>query len=655
MANKTSSRKQLFNWKKIVIHMPTVSVIIPTWNRVKETDRAIRSVLRQTYQDFEIIIADDGSTDQTEYVFSSYPDKRVKYMRLAHTGLPAAARNAALHQAIGDWVAFLDSDDTWLPKKLSSQMDYLDSHPIVKLVCTNAYIYNSGKNKGLFFRSNNSIADTLESLIDHSNFIITSSVLTRRDLLLEYGGFSEAISNRGIEDFDLWAQLCNEYSFHYINQPLVNYSDNQNQSIRSDVSNLNYQIGMLKIYERTLQLQLEQKKNSNSLERLLVRRIYQLRRSLGDWCIIPNSEVIFKDPEVSIILPVYNGEKFILESVFSILDQTYRNFELIIINDGSTDHTAQLLASISDARVVIHHQKNQGIVASLNTGIALARGEYIARQDHDDIALPSRIEKQLIFLEINPDVGLIGTRAEVWGEDNVRIRELDLPISDFALKVKLLFDNPFVHSSIMIRKAILNTVGTYNPDFASSAMEDYDLWSRVSGICKIANLEEQLQIYRDVTTSITKTKKNNFQFRKIISFRNIRTWINNEYEYSIVSHLTALAVGDKEHSDPNLCFLECQTFLTETICKIWMSESRNYNFPTSEIALFINQLRRTHFSFRMHLPWRVIFRIESKTSLSFLNLFEKWEKALPNSFRVFSKFITKFYEFFSRSMKKSVD
>lgn len=210
-------------------------------------------------------------------------------------------------------------------------------------------------------------------------------------------------------------------------------------------------------------------------------------------------------PYVSILLPVYNGEKYLHESIQSILAQQYAAWECIIINDGSTDRTKEIVASFADTRIRYYEQKNQGLGAALNRGIRLARGRYIARQDQDDRAFPQRLVKQATFLDHNPRIVLVGTWAQIWKENAKTDAIHQHPTDSVALKFYLLFDNPFVHSSVMLRKETLDSVGVYTTDPARQPPEDYDLWSRIARSYEVANIGEVLQIYRETSISMSRT------------------------------------------------------------------------------------------------------------------------------------------------------
>jgi cellulose synthase/poly-beta-1,6-N-acetylglucosamine synthase-like glycosyltransferase len=222
------------------------------------------------------------------------------------------------------------------------------------------------------------------------------------------------------------------------------------------------------------------------------------------------------NPLVSVVLSVHNGAADLPKAVDTILAQTFSNFELIAINNGSTDGTAAVLDGIRDPRVQVIHQEDMGLAAALNRGIALARGRYIARQDHDDWAKPTRLEKQVKFLDANPDCALVGTRAEIWVGDQKTERVHDHPTDNAALQFELLFDNPFVHSSVMVRKSALDTVGGYSTDRARQPPEDYELWSRIARRYRVANLPERLTIYREVPKSLSRTGQNPFQEKLVL-------------------------------------------------------------------------------------------------------------------------------------------
>lgn len=210
-------------------------------------------------------------------------------------------------------------------------------------------------------------------------------------------------------------------------------------------------------------------------------------------------------PTVSVVLPVYNGAETLRQSIDCILDQTFTDFELIVIDDGSKDGSAEVVAAVDDPRLRFVRQENRGLAATLNRGILeLARGRYIARQDQDDLSRPTRLEKQVAHLDAHPDCVMIGTRAEIWIGDTPTDRFHDHPTDDAALRFDLMFDNPFVHASIMMRRDAVVAIGGYATAFERQP-EDYELWSRLSRVGRVANLEERLVVYREMPSSMSRS------------------------------------------------------------------------------------------------------------------------------------------------------
>ena len=191
-------------------------------------------------------------------------------------------------------------------------------------------------------------------------------------------------------------------------------------------------------------------------------------------------------------MPVYNCELYIRDAIESVLNQTFVDFEFIIIDDCSTDSTLQLCNLFTDERIIIiTKDKNSGYTNSLNYGLSIAKGKYIARMDGDDICMPERFEKQVLFLEANPDIILCGTSYTVIGKKGM----YELPETHEEIKIKLLSGNCIVHPSVMFRKDILVTNNVIY-DVLMEPAEDYDLWVRLSSMGKLHNLQECLVHYR---------------------------------------------------------------------------------------------------------------------------------------------------------------
>ncbi len=238
--------------------------------------------------------------------------------------------------------------------------------------------------------------------------------------------------------------------------------------------------------------------------------------------------------KVSVIMSVYNGEKYVKTSVESILTQTFKNFELIIINDGSTDRTPDLLGSYQDARIRIIHQENLGLTKSLNKGISLAHGEYIARMDADDISFPRRLERQVQFMEDNLDIGVVGTAYYEIDDQGRIVGKRVFPLSDDRLRKALIRYNPLFHGSVMIRRTVFERVGLYNECFLKS--QDYELWFRVAKHFRLANLPEPLMMRRYGAANISvASEREQIAFALRARLRAIR---EGQYPWYYIVYLT---------------------------------------------------------------------------------------------------------------------
>lgn len=238
-------------------------------------------------------------------------------------------------------------------------------------------------------------------------------------------------------------------------------------------------------------------------------------------------------------MATYNGERFIKEAIDSILNQTFSDFEFIIVDDGSTDSTAQRVASYTDDRIIyIKKDSNSGIADSLNIGIAKAKGHYIARMDDDDVALPNRLMLQLEAFDNNDTLIVCG--SNVWLQDGAKERVN--PETHEAIQLQMLFENPITHPSVMITKAVL-LKHPYDSEKVPS--EDYDLWSRLLFEGEFYNIQQPLLYYRYHKQSETSMRRNeqlqlsvsivDFMFKKlgfdVLEYHdyNLKAFVSHDY------------------------------------------------------------------------------------------------------------------------------
>lgn len=210
-------------------------------------------------------------------------------------------------------------------------------------------------------------------------------------------------------------------------------------------------------------------------------------------------------PKISVLMPVYNTEEiFLKDAIESILNQTFTDFEFLIINDGSTNNSEGVILSYNDERIkYIKNEQNLGLIKTLNKGLDLANGEYIARMDSDDISLPERFEKQVKFLDENPEIGILGTWCEWFPKQRVMKSFTE---NEKIKECLLIMHNEIGHPTVMIRKSLKDK---FNIRYDENALyvEDYALWLSLIDKVGFANIPEVLLKYRRHSNSICKNNK----------------------------------------------------------------------------------------------------------------------------------------------------
>jgi glycosyltransferase involved in cell wall biosynthesis len=217
------------------------------------------------------------------------------------------------------------------------------------------------------------------------------------------------------------------------------------------------------------------------------------------------------DPKISVVMPVYNGGQYLVEAIKSILDQTYSDFELIIVNDGSSDNSEVVVKSFSDKRILyLKNEVNKGLIFTLNKGISLSKGTFIARMDQDDISDVKRFEKQLIEFNNDPQLVICGSFIKTF-ENNKEEFISHMPVSHAQIISSIFFTCPFAHPSVMMKKeTLLKLDAVYREDYPHS--EDYDLWSRLVFLGNCKNIPEYLLSYRvhgNQVSTVYETQKYN--------------------------------------------------------------------------------------------------------------------------------------------------
>jgi glycosyltransferase involved in cell wall biosynthesis len=229
------------------------------------------------------------------------------------------------------------------------------------------------------------------------------------------------------------------------------------------------------------------------------------------------------EPLISVILPVYNGGPYLKEAILSVLEQSHRNLELIVIDDGSKDDSAATVRAFDDPRIRFSSQANEGLARTLNKMLAQAKGDFVARQDQDDISHPSRLETQLAYLQTHPELSFVGSWSEIISVDGARTgRGHEHPRHPDAVRFLSLFDSPFVHPSVMFRREIFQRHAPYSYD-PRRQPEDLELWMRLLRHEKAANIPDKLLLYREVPSGMSREGRSKFEANLLnLSLENFR-------------------------------------------------------------------------------------------------------------------------------------
>ncbi|MCX6782224.1 MAG: glycosyltransferase [Candidatus Magasanikbacteria bacterium] len=206
---------------------------------------------------------------------------------------------------------------------------------------------------------------------------------------------------------------------------------------------------------------------------------------------------------VSVVMSAYNGESYLEESVLSVISQSYKNFEFIIIDDGSTDRTLQILNSFSDSRIKIISRENKGLTKSLNYAVSISSGELVARIDADDVFEVEKLAVQVDYFKRNPEVALCGVWAKFIDKKGNEVGVYKVPTTYSKIKHNILFHNPFIHPGVMFKRKVFDEMHGYNEKYRYA--QDYELWGRIVPVYNVVNLPQYLLKYRKLNSGITKT------------------------------------------------------------------------------------------------------------------------------------------------------
>ena len=470
---------------------PNLSVVMSVYNAERHLERAVRSVLNQTYQNFEFIIIDDASTDQTKDLLRKIKDMRVKIIRNEENLGLTKSLNKAIQIARGQLIARMDGDDLSVPHRFEKQLDFLKKHTDYAVVGSSYYQINQ----------DDCIVSLVKVLTDDTaikkglekqNWFGHGSVMMRKEAFNKVGGYDERFIFA--QDYDLWLRISEHYKVANIEEPLYFWR----------VSGAG--------------ISTQKEKEQKTFAQFALAEAH--KRRVNDM----QNEAIAKSPMVSVIVPTYNRPHMLSEALKSIVSQTYKNYEIIVINDGGED-VEKVVANFNDRGCTsyVKHGKNRGLAAARNTGIKIAKGKYVAYLDDDDVFYPEHLETLVKFL-ISGESKVAYTDAHrahhKMVEGKYFLEKKDVPYScDFNFD-RILRENYIPVLCIMHEKSCFDRVGVFDETLASH--EDWDLWMRMSREFKFLHIPKVTCAFswrEDGSTMTSGQKQNMLLSRAIVSRR----------------------------------------------------------------------------------------------------------------------------------------
>jgi glycosyltransferase involved in cell wall biosynthesis/uncharacterized radical SAM superfamily protein len=429
----------------INLEKPKLSVVMSVYNGEEYVESAIKSILTQTYHNYEFVIVDDASTDDTRKILKKFDDPRIKIIKnFKNIGLTKSL-NKGILATKGKFIARMDADDISLPHRLEKQIYFLDNNVEYALVGSSYYRINANGETCELIDVLNDDKDIKKGLRTQ-NWFGHGSVMMRRDAILEAGGYDEAF--KYAQDYDLWLKLSENNKLANMEEPLYCW--------RCTESSITHKNGT------------EQRDYAN----FAIAESQKRANKIGD------------DQEtgllISVIVPTFNRPWMLKDSIKSILSQTYNNFEIVVVNDAGED-VSELLRKFQDHRIkYIQHEKNKGLAAARNTGIKNASGQFIALLDDDDIFYPEHLE--IAVKNLGKEYPVIYTDAvratyERCGNTHKLLKK-NVPYSIDFDRNKLLLGNISPVNCFVFDKNLAFEAGLF--DETLSTLEDWEFWIRLS-------------------------------------------------------------------------------------------------------------------------------------------------------------------------------
>lgn len=387
---------------------PKVSIVIPVYNGEKYLRFAIESALNQTYKNLEIIVVDDGSKDKTESIAKSYGDK-IRYIKKENGGV-SSALNLAISKMRGEYFSWLSHDDTYEPTKIEDEINYLRDHDFLgkKIIVFSDYylIDTKGKIIGKSQKDHKEILKKPEYILlkGHINGL---SLLIPKEAFNEYGGFDEKL--KCVQDYEKWHQMMKTYKFVHIEKMLVSTRWHKKQVTNTNPlvlveGNAFYRKLIDEVpSKRKIKLEGSEYNFYREMADFYKKTVYD---EVGKYCtkmadkIFRNAEAQIASKKVSVVIPFYNRNSEVKRAIDSVMKQSHKNIEIILVDDGSSDDTSDIenIAKSNKYIKLYRNKRNFGASTSRNVGINKATGDYIAFLDSDDEFKVDKLRIQLQYM-----------------------------------------------------------------------------------------------------------------------------------------------------------------------------------------------------------------------------------------------------------------
>lgn len=499
---------------------PKITIAIPVYNGSNFMRVAIDSAIAQDYKNKEILVINDGSTDngETEKIALSYGDK-IRYIKKKNGGV-ATALNLAIKEMKGEYLSWLSHDDIYKTFKLEKQVEALNKlDDKTTIIFSNVELIDE---KGDIFCTTN-----YSNLLKHEELcqgiypvikgtVNGCSMLISKKCFDKVGLFNENLKTSN--DYEMWLRLFKEFKCYLIEEPLIQYRIHKNQDTNKSPYTLKEANVLWVDIINNLTIEEIESWGFEPFNVYMDLYFQMFNSKYNDAYPVAyeKAKALYKksNPKVSIIMPCYNSEKHIEKAIQSVLDQTYRNFELLIIDDNSTDRTQEIIKEFAknDFRIIYYKkdEKHKGISESMNIGIQMSRGKYITRMDSDDIIIPEKILRQVQFLDENEEYGICSVNIAMMDNLGNIYNENVYPEQKVPSEWTFLWTNPIPNAPCMYRASIIKDNNITFSDLKTA--EDYDFLEKLITKTKVYMINLPLYYYRyNEKSTYNKNRKETFK------------------------------------------------------------------------------------------------------------------------------------------------